>query len=88
MTKTIMILAIAVAFVAGSMITGTIAFAAPGDQGKPFEALQAQIDSIPIGDSEFLEVICFQPFLATLESEQLLLLNCLPLKMEEVHESL
>jgi len=53
MTKTIMILAIAVAFVAGSMITGTIAFAAPGDQGKPFEALQAQIDSIPIGDSDW-----------------------------------
>jgi len=54
MTKTIMILAIAVAFVAGSMITGTIAFAAPGDQGKPFEALQAQIDSIPIGDSDWI----------------------------------
>jgi len=32
MTKTIMILAIAAAFVAGSILTGTIAFADPDDE--------------------------------------------------------
>jgi len=49
MTKTIMILVIAAAFVAGSLVTGTAAFAAPGEQGKPFEFLQAQIDDIISG---------------------------------------
>jgi len=49
MTKTIMILVIAAALVAGSLVTGTAAFAAPGEQGKPFEFLQAQIDDIISG---------------------------------------
>jgi len=41
-----MIILIAAAFVAGSMMTGTIAFAAPGDKGQPFEALQAAIEDL------------------------------------------
>jgi len=45
-SKTIIAGLIVIAFVAGSITTGTMAFAAPGDQGKPFEALQAAIDDL------------------------------------------
>ena len=48
MTKTIMILAIAVAFVAGSIATGSIAYAVPnGGWQEAVEDLQSQIDAIP-----------------------------------------
>jgi len=56
MTKTITIGLVAIAFVAGSILTGTMAYAAGDKNGKPFEALwdaihdlQIQIDAIPAG---------------------------------------
>jgi len=46
MTKTIMILAIAVAFVVGSVMTGTMAYATGDKNGKPFEALWDAIHAL------------------------------------------
>jgi len=65
-SKTILILAIAVTFVTGSIATGTMAYAAGDKNGQPFEALwnaiheleiaiadlQAQIDEISIEPDE------------------------------------
>jgi len=59
-SKIIMIGLVAVAFVAGSIMTSGMAYAAGDKNGKPFEALwdaihdiQTQIDSISIGDSDW-----------------------------------
>jgi len=46
MTKTILILAIAVAFVVGSVMTGTMAYATGDKNGKPFEALWDAIHAL------------------------------------------
>ena len=42
------LLAIALAFVVGTMITGTMANAASNAQGQPFQALQEQVDLLII----------------------------------------
>jgi len=57
MTKTIMILAIATAFVVGSVMTGTMAYATGEKNGKPFEALWDAIHALetavsPDGDTD------------------------------------
>ncbi len=46
--KTIMIGLVAVAFVAGSILTGTMAYAAGDKNGKPFEALWTAIHEIEL----------------------------------------
>jgi len=46
MTKTILILAIATAFVVGSVMTGTMAYATGDKNGKPFEALWDAIHAL------------------------------------------
>jgi len=46
MGKIIIILAIALAFVAGTMVTGTMANAASNAQGQPFQALQEQVEDL------------------------------------------
>ena len=50
MTKSILILTIALSFVAGTVVTTSIANAAPGDQGKPFVALTEKFIDTDIGD--------------------------------------
>ncbi len=45
MTKTITIGLVALAFVAGSIMTGTMADAASKSQGQPFQQIQFQVDS-------------------------------------------
>ena len=46
MTKTILILSIAAAFIAGSIATGTIAFAQNSPPAGPLADIQAQIDAL------------------------------------------
>jgi len=43
--NTIFILGLILAFIAGTLTTGTLVSAAPGEQGQPFQALQQQVDS-------------------------------------------
>jgi hypothetical protein len=50
MTKTITIGLVILSFIAGTVITASIANAAPGDQGKPFEALTEKFIDTDIGD--------------------------------------
>jgi|GEM_PF-6808758 len=54
-SKTIIILAIAAAFVLGSVMTGTIAYATPN--GQPFDALQAQVNEIVQNITPVLQVL-------------------------------
>jgi len=51
-SKTIIAGLVAIAFVAGSVMTGTMTYAAPGDKGQPFEALQLQIDALQLQITE------------------------------------
>lgn len=45
-SKTILILTVAVAFVAGTMTSGTMVNAAPNGLGQPFDVLSQQIDDL------------------------------------------
>ncbi len=51
MNKGIWVGLVAIAFVAGSITTGTIAYAESNAQGQPFQQLQQQIDDLVIGIS-------------------------------------
>ena len=52
MKKTILILVIAAAFVAGTITTGTLAYASGDKNGKPFEAIWDAIHNLEIGLAE------------------------------------
>jgi len=51
-SKTFLVLAIAVAFVAGSIMTGTLAYASGDKNGKPFEAIWDAIHALETGLAE------------------------------------
>jgi len=59
MIKTIMILAIAVAFVAGTISTATVVSAAPPEDnpGQPFEEITALLNQIPIDVSNIISLL-------------------------------
>ena len=46
MGRTIWVLAVVVAFVAGSIVTGTLAFADKDDKGNPFKRIAEQLENI------------------------------------------
>ena len=63
-SKTIMIGLVAIAFVAGSILTGTMAYASKDKNGKPFEALwdaiaglQTQIDDVTTSSMNVYSVV-------------------------------